>query len=296
MSDKSKYLVDEIVHKFDTEENSYFKLGSITGEVDEKGKDKIEHTVTIIIPKSKINLFFEQFKTAVNYVEPKNIVEENQQKSEQCYNEYMAMGSTNITSDYDLTIKGSTSNNVMWKMFVKFIDLYGVTLPYAFDTNLYSSPLHLYTQPECLNVTAAKKDHFINSNLKNQKYYLEYDKKNFTFVPSSKDEIDMELQFAFLKLSEADPDLKTSTQYSKIKTYIDKAIQLGLNKNYVFATEFEKLDKLQQINTIAMISPVTNEEKQKVLETITNDDKTEILSNIIEFYLHDRNSNKISIN
>ena len=45
-----------------------------------------------------------------------------------------------------------------------------------------------------------------------------------------------------------------------------------------------------------MISPVTNEEKQKVLETITNEDKTEILSNIIEFYLHDRNSNKISIN
>ena len=45
-----------------------------------------------------------------------------------------------------------------------------------------------------------------------------------------------------------------------------------------------------------MISPVTNEEKQKVLETITNEDKTEILSNIIEFYLHDGNSNKISIN
>ena len=81
-----------------------------------------------------------------------NIVEENQQKSnEQCYNEYMAMGNTNITSDYDLTIKGSTSNDVMWRMFKKFIDLYGVTLPYAFDTNLYSSPLHLYKQPECLN-------------------------------------------------------------------------------------------------------------------------------------------------
>ena len=82
MSEKSKYLVDEIVHKFDSEENSYFKLGSITGEVDDKGKDKIEHTVTIIIPKSKINLFFEQFKTAVNYVEPKNIVDENKKDKE----------------------------------------------------------------------------------------------------------------------------------------------------------------------------------------------------------------------
>ena len=76
----------------------------------------------------------------------------------------------------------------------------------------------------------------------------------------------------------------------KTKTFFKKN---GLLLNW---PEFEKLDKLQQINTIAMISPVTNEEKQKVLETITHEDKTEILSNIIEFYLHDRNSNKISIN
>ena len=53
MSDKSKYLVDEIVHKFDTEENSYFKLGSITGEVDEKGKDI--GTVGSLLNKIKVN-------------------------------------------------------------------------------------------------------------------------------------------------------------------------------------------------------------------------------------------------
>lgn len=168
--------------------------------------------------------------------------------NEQCYNEYVAMGSTNITSDYDLTIKGSTSNNVMWKMFVKFIDLYGVTLPYAFDTNLYSSPLHLYTQPECLNVTATKKVPFINPNLKKQGYYLEYDTKNFTFVPSNKDEIDMELQFAFLKLSEADSTLEDSTQYSEIQKYIKKTKDLELNKNYVFATEFEKMKQNKDVN------------------------------------------------
>ena len=67
----------------------------------------------------------------------------------------------------------------------------------------------------------------------------------------------------------------------------------GLLLNWL---EFEKLDRLQQINTIAMISPVTNEEKQKVLETVTNKDKTEILSNIIEFYLYEKNSTKITIN
>ena len=36
-----------------------------------------------------------------------------------------------------------------------------------------------------------------------------------------------------------------------------------------------------------MISPVTNEEKQKLLESLTVKDKIESLENIINFYLHD---------
>jgi hypothetical protein len=71
MTNEKKIIVDEIIQKFDTEENSFFKLGSVTGEVDEKGRDIIHHEVTIVIPKSKIQNFFNQFKAAVNYVEPK---------------------------------------------------------------------------------------------------------------------------------------------------------------------------------------------------------------------------------
>ena len=36
-----------------------------------------------------------------------------------------------------------------------------------------------------------------------------------------------------------------------------------------------------------MISPVTNEEKQKLLESITIEEKMESLENIINFYLHE---------
>ena len=36
---KSKYIVDEIMHKFDTKETSYFSFGSITGEIDKNGKE-----------------------------------------------------------------------------------------------------------------------------------------------------------------------------------------------------------------------------------------------------------------
>ena len=48
--------------------------------------------------------------------------------------------------------------------------------------------------------------------------------------------------------------------------------------------EFEKLDEAQKINTLSMIAPISNEEKQKLLETISLNDKTNTLLNIIEFY------------
>ena len=50
--------------------------------------------------------------------------------------------------------------------------------------------------------------------------------------------------------------------------------------------EFEKLDQAQKINTLAMISPITNEEKQKLLETVSLDEKVKTLLSIISFYLH----------
>ena len=53
--------------------------------------------------------------------------------------------------------------------------------------------------------------------------------------------------------------------------------------------EFDKLDQNQQINTISMIAPISNEEKQKLLETIALNDKSITLLNIIEFYLHETN-------
>ena len=44
-----------------------------------------------------------------------------------------------------------------------------------------------------------------------------------------------------------------------------------------------------------MISPVTNEEKQKLLEAITIKDKANTLENIISFYLHEVNFNNQTI-
>ena len=59
--------------------------------------------------------------------------------------------------------------------------------------------------------------------------------------------------------------------------------------------EFEKLDKVQKINTLAMIAPVTNEEKQKLLESISLKEKARTLEDIINFYLHESDFNNQTI-
>ena len=84
-------------------------------------------------------------------------------------------------------------------------------------------------------------------------------------------------------LIDPDGDQNTEKLMSKAKIFFKKN---GLLLNW---REFEKLDKIQRINTLSMISPVTNEEKQKLLESLTVKDKIETLDSIISFYLHDVN-------
>ena len=55
--------------------------------------------------------------------------------------------------------------------------------------------------------------------------------------------------------------------------------------------EFEKLDHTQKINTLAMIAPVTNEEKQKILESVTLKEKVKTIESIISFYLYETGLN-----
>ena len=59
--------------------------------------------------------------------------------------------------------------------------------------------------------------------------------------------------------------------------------------------EFENLDQSQQINTLAMIAPITIEEKQKLLESISFKNKVETLESIISFYLHETSFNNQTI-
>ena len=91
-------------------------------------------------------------------------------------------------------------------------------------------------------------------------------------------------------------DLKNLTEDHGVENLMSKA-KIFFKKNGLLLNwrEFEKLDKMQRINTLSMISPVTNEEKQKLLEALTIKDKIETLENIINFYLHDVNFNNQTV-
>ena len=91
-------------------------------------------------------------------------------------------------------------------------------------------------------------------------------------------------------------DLKSVAEKQSSEILMDKA-KIFFKKNGLLLNwrEFEKLDKTQKINTLAMISPVTNEEKQKLLESLTIKDKIETLENIINFYLHEANFNNQTV-
>ena len=84
-------------------------------------------------------------------------------------------------------------------------------------------------------------------------------------------------------------EINTEALMEKAKIFFKKS---GLLLNW---KEFEKLDNAQKINTLAMIAPITNEEKQKLLETITLENKVMTLESIINFYLHENNLNNYTV-
>ena len=114
----------------------------------------------------------------------------------------------------------------------------------------------------------------IIQEIENKKLYREFkvDYKNFE-----------------LDLKETSNNLSTENLMDKAKIFFKRN---GLLLNW---KEFEKLDKTQKIDTLAMISPITNEEKQKLLESLTIEDKMKTLESIISFYLHDVSFNNQTV-
>ena len=114
----------------------------------------------------------------------------------------------------------------------------------------------------------------ILEEVKNEKLYREF-KVNYKIFEED--------------LFEKKVEIKLTTLMGKAKIFFNKS---GLLLNW---KEFEKLEQIQKINTLAMIAPITNEEKQKLLETITIGEKIKMLSDILEFYNYEINLDNITV-
>ena len=114
----------------------------------------------------------------------------------------------------------------------------------------------------------------ILKEIKNNKLYREFQVDYTTFAND---------------ISQSENEINVASLIEKAKPFFKKN---GLLINW---NEFEKLDHFQRINTLAMIAPITNEEKQKLLETNSLEDKAKTLENIISFYLFETGLNNQTI-
>lgn len=168
----------------------------------------------------------------------------SQDKSDKGNNEYFAAGSTNITSDYDLAVSGPQANDIMWKMFKAFLEHYKHALPFAFDSNLYSSPLYIHTTKGTEDETIqSKKLEKIRpatepTNIEEpftgfpRVDYEGHGNRQFTLIPQTDKEIQEELSWAGIKLLDKNekgmpilPD-DIAQKYPELEKLLENSIKL----------------------------------------------------------------------
>ena len=116
----------------------------------------------------------------------------------------------------------------------------------------------------------------IEKEIDNNKDYREFEVSYDEFINDLNDEKFMEIE-TIKDLSE------------KTKIFFKRN---GLMLNW---KEFEKLNQDQRINTLAMIAPISNEEKQTILESCNIESKMKTLSEIIEFYLYESSVSNLTV-
>lgn len=127
---------------------------------------------------------------------------------------FVAFGSTNITSDYDLTIVGKNASQVMYDMFHLFLKKYGNTLPYTYDSNIYPDGLYL---TKGLNT-------YIDQIIK-------LDDTTSIILPYTESDYKYSMSMACIKLLDFNINM---TKLNNLKFYLEHAKQLHakLKKDY----------------------------------------------------------------
>ena len=105
-----------------------------------------------------------------------------------------APGSTNLTSDYDLTVTGKNSCKFIWEFLKLFIDTYGLPPSLSIDSNLYPSSSSYNTSIGCIDQIETKKENIRKININSKEFIL--------YLPENINDLNCihDLKWAFAKL------------------------------------------------------------------------------------------------
>jgi hypothetical protein len=179
-----------------------------------------------------------------------------------------ALGSTNLTSDHDITIGGPYPSNIVWKMYSDFVNQYKITLPYVFDSNLYCSAVYNIVSTKLHDVLLEKPEKrdrllVLNVNDENMKDRNGHYYKFYTPNITEHDEIHKQYLFGFLKLKNI--PFIGGDRYSNIKSIIGQATNIEDQLNILNKIEqswIQENNDLSQIN----ISTFNKVEKQNAVD------------------------------
>jgi len=144
-----------------------------------------------------------------------------------------AFGSTNLTSDHDITIGGPYPSNIVWKMYSDFVNQYDITLPFVFDSNLYCSAVYnivSYKLNQVIFKNPKKKDRLLILNVNDEKMKDRNNEFYQFYTPNitEHNEIYTQYLFGFLKLKNI-PFI--DTKYDSIKSMIGEATNIETKLN-----------------------------------------------------------------
>ena len=150
-------------------------------------------------------------------------------------NYYLAFGSTNILSDYDITIVGPDSYEIGKKIYESYLNEYKTTMAYSFDTNIYIAGFY-YFSPKLIN------PHIQKNIIKF--YSKKYAITLFNFQPINNYQKELSLAFVFLKLSSISFDNPLYKDLQKKSKELSKTLKKHKSIEHSYNSMFPNAKKL----------------------------------------------------
>ena len=136
---------------------------------------------------------------------------------------YKAYGSTNIVSDYDITLIGVNAPEIMKNMFMQFLNTYKNTLFHSLDANIYSATVYSST-----NINKSNRIYKINKELA-------------VIVPLYADQT-LLYSFSLIKLLEINIHKMIPDKYN-LKHMLVRASRLQIGLNTILNNECKKIQR-----------------------------------------------------